>query len=107
MSPLSQPYEAPQFRTATDVAAARALGTVYQNTGSNDRYVMAVINTNLGAQTYAYIGPADPPTWTVHREGPPPSSPEYTTCTFIVPPGWYYEIVSAGSPGIGYWVEVQ
>jgi hypothetical protein len=98
--------------TPNFVTGSRAFNTQYQNTGSNPMTVMAGGTLNLGvghnASAVPFIGPSS-----ASNQLPGNSvtnGPGFASATFIVPPGWFYEVqthifTDTDSLTLNSWVE--
>ena len=95
--------------TINDVTGLRAFSTAYQNT-SGMTLCVSMTGLSHGSATgflASLIGPANPPANRVSRNENT-ASVEGAECamTVMVPPGWWYEILSGGDIyGIGGWWE--
>ena len=95
--------------TISDVTGLRAFSTAYQNT-SGMTLCVSMTGLSHGSATgflASLIGPANPPANRVSRNENT-ASVEGAECamTVMVPPGWWYEILSGGDIyGIGGWWE--
>lgn len=116
---VESPLVASSITTGANATAiGSALNTVYQNNTTRPRFVCVSVwlrNTNGGSQTaVAKIGNTNTPTIDVAQylkntmwdEGEGASIP----LTFIVPAGYYYEILTTGgsqygSPAVAGWFE--
>jgi hypothetical protein len=80
--------------TPSFVTGSRAFGTQYQNTDATPRTVSVYGSLNLGvghnASAVAYIGSGSASNPVAANSVT--NGPGYAGVTFIVPPGWYYEV---------------
>ena len=101
--------------TFGDVTSSRAFNEVYQNLQPAPRMVsvhVGVANQNQQGAGWAWITPdavQEPVNW--HRVGGDyccwfASAPNlFHTMTFMVPPGWYYQVTKAADLIINNWSE--
>jgi acetaldehyde dehydrogenase (acetylating) len=83
----------------------RVLDTVYQNTSGRPVWVMVSASRGANIGIRALIGDANPPTSEVSRTYTA-TTPQGSGClSFLVPPSWYYKVVSVGSAVKGVWSE--
>lgn len=93
--------------TQNVVTGSRAVGTVYQNTGSTSMYVSVAYYSNSVSQFEALTDSLSTPTTGVGFANPNTTN-TYVTFFFVVLPGNYYEVTaSAGTPTVQQWVEWQ
>lgn len=75
-----------------------ALGTVYQPNVNRPTCVVTSVGANGNSQVDIYLGPDAGHMTRVAICG---STSEWTPCVFMVPAGYYYELVaSAGAPNV-------
>ncbi len=91
-------------------APENRIDTIYQNHLSRSKIISVQVSLSSGTAERAYIkiGSSSPPTEIIgsfyHSSGV--NGVEAQSRTFIVPPGYYFEIeTSLGTPTITYWVE--
>lgn len=90
--------------TQSDVTASRALGTVYQNTGTSPLFVSVSVTEATGRRMEAECDGSNPPTTLVAVHGF--SANSQANLLFIVIPGNYYRVsATAGTPTIISWIE--
>jgi hypothetical protein len=92
----------------TQTQPARALGTVYQNTGTTPRYVLISWNAGtVGARIDAYCDASASPS-TLIVDIFVPTANLNGAFTFVVLPNYYYQVVQATATiGITRWTEYQ
>ncbi len=87
----------------------RAMDSIYHNNSKIRVVVVSFRQSEMGAQGIdeARIGSSSPPTTEVAKTSEDQSGyPPYNCMTFIVPPNYYYTIVSLITPpDIEYWTE--
>ncbi len=89
--------------TWRDVKASRVAGTSYQNTTDRPMEVSIAANSATSVARDVEVS-ADGATWS--RVGyTDTSSGGYTSCQFIVPPGWYYRISDTAT--VKVWMELS
>jgi hypothetical protein len=90
--------------TQGNVTASRALGTVYQNTGTKPIFATVTISANVPVTLSAYCDTASSPTTVVCVAST--TGAWIVNLHFIVLPNYYYKVAtSGGSPTISTWFE--
>lgn len=93
------------MRTVDQAAPSRALDTVYQNTTGKPVMVVICIRLQANEQAVAYCGASSPPSGVVSMRSQG-SGDTQGQLIFIVPPSYYYRVVSqVGTPIKETWVE--
>jgi hypothetical protein len=98
--------------TQSVVTASRALGGIYQNTGTTPRYasVGVIINggANVAIQAYCDASPS-PATIVIASYGAGVTVSTMAPLFFIILPGYYYKVVSSSGTGasLNVWTEWQ
>lgn len=93
---------------STQVLPARALGTVYQNTGTNPRYVSINWNSGVAPSRIDAYCDTNPAPGTTIVDIFIPTSNLNGAFIFIVLPNYYYKVTqSSGTIGITVWTEWQ
>lgn len=92
------------FVTAYDVTSSRALSTQYQNTTGKPMQLSVYVTVAAGQLLSGFFGPSSA-TMTALRLTNFDTSTAAICGSFIVPSGYYYEVVSAGGGTLGYWYE--
>lgn len=97
--------------TNSDVTVSRAIGTVYQNTGSFPLlvHVTVYMTGTVGASAYVEEGDTTPDILTAYTYKEIGAATAYNTLTFLVPIGAYYTItkVGAGTLTLSSWIEAS
>jgi hypothetical protein len=89
----------------TESQPTRAIDTVYQNTTGKLLMVTVTVGCNASSGQ-ALIGASNPPTTVVANPGTVTAANTFFPTTFIVPVGYYYEILtSSGVISKWYWTE--
>ena len=88
------------------MTGSRTFNTVYHNTGSVAMYVTVSVSTP-NTVSYAYIGPTSSVSIQAALAGTTSAIGVWTSMSFVVPAGWYYEIWVAVTANefIGSWTE--
>jgi hypothetical protein len=89
--------------TQNVVTGSRAKSTIYQNTTGVPMYVAITTSASAAQTASVYCDSSSTPTTVVAQVGG--ASGEITVATFIVLPGYYYEVGAGGSISIIAWVE--
>lgn len=90
-------------------SATKALGTNYQNTSGEVRFVVVTIDVDNATEsaTYVYVETADttPDVAIIYSAADNATGDiEFDCVAFIVPPGYYYKVTSTNST-LRQWVE--
>jgi hypothetical protein len=83
--------------TFNNYTGTKSFGSIYQNLSGANLYVSVAGNINLGvghnASALGYIGATSPPTILVSANSSA-NGPGWASAFFLVPPNWYYEVLT-------------